>query len=160
MEVGSPWVQEGRVYFDSWDGNFYAIGAESGAEQWRFSTTGEDVSLATGKNDRVFLSDRGRGLLVALDAATGSQVWSLFLGSNLSAPTLDGTTLYVATIDGDLVAVDAGYGSELWRTPIGAASGNYSAPAISDGTAYVVSAEKEYVGQETLRAVNLNDLSP
>src|SRR6266704_3082718 len=36
MVISSPAVVQGKVYFGSSDGNFYAFSAESGAQQWKF----------------------------------------------------------------------------------------------------------------------------
>src|SRR5580765_6214433 len=38
MVISSPAVVQGKVYFGSSDGNFYALAAESGAQQWKFET--------------------------------------------------------------------------------------------------------------------------
>lgn len=67
----------------------------------------------------------GKEVLIALDAATGSQVWAAKVGSILangwgdgprSTPTVDGDRVYALGGEGGLVCVSAKDGKELWQT--------------------------------------------
>jgi outer membrane protein assembly factor BamB len=66
-------------------------------------------------------------LVVALDAATGKEVWKYRLGPAYknrygdgprSTPTVDGKQLYVQSANGPVVCLDAATGKEVWRTDL------------------------------------------
>jgi polyvinyl alcohol dehydrogenase (cytochrome) len=145
INVG-PAAQSGArqaIYFGDLRANVYALDAESGALLWNVSVDDHPVAVITGAptlhGDRLYvpLSSREeavgmslsyecctfRGSIVALDTATGRQVWKTFIipespkptrknsqgvqqwapagGAVWSAPTIDPTrrALYVATGD-------------------------------------------------------------
>lgn len=87
--TASPAVVDGTLYVGSWNGDFYALDAATGAEEWEHTVSatsptafGEIVSSAavvdfpdasTGRPRRVVLFGAGPDLY-ALDAATGRQL--------------------------------------------------------------------------------------
>jgi outer membrane protein assembly factor BamB len=63
------------------------------------------------------------GTIVALNTATGAQLWSHQLSSApvTATPVVLGTTLYVGSTDGTLYALDTATGTEQWRVDSGSA---------------------------------------
>lgn len=57
----------------------------------------------------------GKGRIVALDAASGREIWRQPLGIPVrSAPRVEGGRVYVVTVDSQLFALDNGTGAVLW----------------------------------------------
>jgi alcohol dehydrogenase (cytochrome c) len=73
---------------------------------------------------------RGRGRLVALDAATGSTLWERRLPSpNFGCATVANDVAFTSTFDGTVYGLDVRDGSILWRTRMRA--GVNACPAIA-----------------------------
>lgn len=105
---------DGTLYAGSWDGNLYALEAETGQKLWEFSTDGIIVaSPALGDDGRIYFPSTD-GFLYALNP-DGSLHWELFIGSEMdSSPAMDTQgNLYFGTYAGELIAVD-GDGQILW----------------------------------------------
>src|SRR4051794_27440813 len=78
----------GRIYFNTLDGNAIAVDAATGKEAWRTKlgdiNRGETITMAPlVVKDKVLIGNSGgeygvRGWLVALDAASGKQVWKAY----------------------------------------------------------------------------------
>jgi alcohol dehydrogenase (cytochrome c) len=85
----------GRLFFNTLDGNTIAVDANTGAQIWRTQlgdiTHGETITMApTLTKDKVIVGDSGgelgvRGWLIALDQATGKIVWK----ANSTGPDSD-----------------------------------------------------------------------
>ena len=59
-----------------------------------------------------------KGSVIALDAATGHQLWATHLkGSNFVHVVLDGANLYAATY-GEIFCLDAKTGEGRWHNPL------------------------------------------
>ncbi len=81
---------------------------------------------------RVNVARRGRGALVALDAATGRESWSLRLPqANFGCATVADGVVFTATFDGTVYGVDANDGRILWQTALRA--GVNACPALARG---------------------------
>jgi outer membrane protein assembly factor BamB len=92
-----------------------AVNAADGAVAWRSDDLGTQFQVAlcpTADTERVYTADGNR--LTALSASDGAPVWSVDLGSAVSAPTVVGGVVYASTLGGTLTALDAGTGAELW----------------------------------------------
>jgi PQQ-dependent dehydrogenase (methanol/ethanol family) len=78
----------GRIYFNTLDGNAVAVDAASGKEVWRVKlgdiNRGETITMAPlVVKDKVLVGNSGgeygvRGWIVALDAASGKQAWKAY----------------------------------------------------------------------------------
>jgi outer membrane protein assembly factor BamB len=80
--------------------------------------------------DRVDVGERGRGELVALDAATGRRDWVLRLPqANFGCATVAGDVVFTATFDGKVYGVDTTTGRVLWHATLGA--GVNSCPSVA-----------------------------
>jgi outer membrane protein assembly factor BamB len=86
--------------------------------------------------DRVNVSRRGRGELIALDAASGRKVWTLHLPQPVfgCATSADGV-IFTATFDGKVYGVDSGDGRVLWSASLRA--GVNACPALASKTLLV-----------------------
>ncbi|MER6357449.1 PQQ-binding-like beta-propeller repeat protein [Streptomyces sp. NPDC001634] len=83
--------------------------------------------------------NNGRGgHVLALDPATGTQLWRTMLptpfGALHTTPAIDGNTLYVGCRDGKLWALNATTGAVRWHVPTGGRVD--SSPCVADGTVY------------------------
>jgi outer membrane protein assembly factor BamB len=86
--------------------------------------------------DRVNVSKRGRGELVALDAATGAKVWTLHLPQpDFGCATIANGVVFTATLDGKVYGVDSSDGRVLWSTSVRA--GINACPALASKTLLV-----------------------
>ena len=80
--------------------------------------------------DRVNVSRRGRGELVALDAATGHKVWDIHLPqANLGCATAADGVVFTSTYDGTVYGVAEDDGHILWRAVLRA--GVNACPALA-----------------------------
>jgi outer membrane protein assembly factor BamB len=85
---------------------------------------------------RVNVVRRGRGELVALDAATGRNVWTLHLPQpDFGCATVANGVVFTATLDGKVYGVDSGDGRVLWSASLRA--GVNACPALASKTLLV-----------------------
>lgn len=102
-----------------------------------------------------------RNALVALDAATGQEVWrNPQVRSLLSTPAVYDGHLVLGGIDGRLHYVNAFNGTEEWSVllePGARSTGIASSPAIREGRAYVGTFNETAGGPGRVAAVNLNN---
>lgn len=117
----TPAVAGSRVIVSSHDGSTSAVATQSGALVWQRqvgpSATAPLVDHAA--NRVVVATTTGR--VVALDIATGHELWSTTLDAAvLTSPALstDHRLVLVGTERVDAVALDADSGAVRWRTPL------------------------------------------
>lgn len=85
---------------------------------------------------RVYAADVEKGELLALDAASGSEVWSVETELRLSGgPGVGEGTLVVGSLKGDVIAFNPDSGTERWRTKV--SSEVISTPVIANGIVVV-----------------------
>lgn len=117
-----PVVEGGLVYTMDTEGRVSAFDTRSGARSWQHQIRmkGEDTRPAFGGgvslgDGRVYATT-GYGIVVALDAGTGNEIWSRNLGTPLrAAPAVDGGRIYVTSQDSQLSALDGATGETLWQ---------------------------------------------
>src|SRR5207244_10228350 len=79
---------------------------------------------------------RGRGELVALDAATGRKLWMLHLPQpDFGCATVASGVVFTSTFDGSVYGADSDNGRVLWRAKLRA--GVNACPALAAGTLLV-----------------------
>jgi outer membrane protein assembly factor BamB/5-hydroxyisourate hydrolase-like protein (transthyretin family) len=126
-------------------------------ESWEYNTSGKGEILfstpAAANNKVVLVTDSG--YVVALDAFTGKEQWSVRIGStNRSSPTIDGDTVYLSGgADGKIYALDLKSGNIIWTTVVGAMA-VYESPLLVDGTLFVSSDLSEDAKVTALNAEN------
>jgi outer membrane protein assembly factor BamB len=124
-----PALAGGRLYVADGRGNVGVFDAATGASGWTRSLAKPATSPAIEAG--VLVVSAGDGVY-GLDAATGMIKWQLIASEPvLSAPAIDGGTVYVGLPDGSLAAVDLQTGAQRWRTVVGGAITR--APSVADG---------------------------
>ncbi|MEP6669705.1 MAG: PQQ-binding-like beta-propeller repeat protein [Chthoniobacter sp.] len=127
--------------------------AEGPKKIWSYTQAGQGYSgFAVVAGHLYTMGTRdGAEILICLDAAKGTEVWTAKLGPILEnkwgdgprgTPTVDGDRVYTLGGDGTLVAVQAKDGKELWRTTMDALGGKrpgwgYTESVLVDGNQVV-----------------------
>ncbi|HIE53535.1 MAG TPA: hypothetical protein EYP85_17420 [Armatimonadetes bacterium] len=111
----TPVVGQGTVYIGSYDGNFYALDAETGAPRWTVALDSVIRAAAALSGELVFVPTE-QGQLYALEVTTGERQWVRTLASSpLTAPIVEGTRVYVGTTQGRVYALDCARGEIVWQ---------------------------------------------
>jgi outer membrane protein assembly factor BamB len=86
---------------------------------WKVDGLGSGYSSVAIAGDHIYtVGKRKRGAeLIALDLASGKEVWATEVGGGdpNSTPTVDGDLVYALGRDGDLLCAEAATGKEVWR---------------------------------------------
>ena len=142
--AAAPVIGGGKLFVVDTDGVVHAFDANTGAHLWTYkipvpskiesSAFGGGVSYSDGRA----YADNGVGEVVALDAASGKEIWKTKPGGPLrGAPTLAFNAVYVMSQDNQIYALNAADGSLLWNQA--ASQGQtgifgVAAPAAGQGT--------------------------
>jgi outer membrane protein assembly factor BamB len=113
----SPLVVDGTVYVGCRDSKFYAVDAATGRERWSYPNNGSWViGSAVLRDGIVYFATSDTGRLNALDAATGTLVFSIENARwpMFSSPAIAGRVLYIGTHEGKLRAFDAANARAAW----------------------------------------------
>lgn len=132
----TPTLAGDLVIVGAADGSVHAVRLADGQPAWTHATTGPIYGEALVADARVYLVNDA-GLLLALDVATGRELWHADLGGAAVARQLPGIeppydydylapkpvvadgTLYIGAADGGCHALDAATGKPLWRFAAG-----------------------------------------
>lgn len=149
----SPAVVNGVVYIGGdlvTNGTVYALDAATGAKLWSFSTGNLWVYSSpavangvvyVGSYDHFTTTDTGfnSGLLFALDASTGTMLWSYPVGTEvLDSPIVANGVVYAGGYNTDFYALNASTGAKLWSYHIESLSTySWSSAAVAGGVLYV-----------------------
>lgn len=165
--ASTPAVVDGRIYFLSRDGFFYALEQATGKRLWRFATGGEARFATIGgyglpaemgpvpepwdfylssplvRNGKVYFGSSDHHLY-ALNALTGELIWSFDAESSIhSSPVYANGKIFFGTWGTRLYAVNAETGLEAWRLQ-GGIDGEYgvmqgisAAPAVDANNVYI-----------------------
>jgi len=145
--VGSPAFAAGIVYDQDTCGSVYAWNAKTGFLIWKeqlFNVGGSSPAILNGV---VYIAvangETEVTTLYALDATTGTTLWTAPVGTHSSpdfppTPALGASMVYVIT-EGELFALDAHTGTQLWTYTVGNVKGLYPAPCVADGVVYASS---------------------
>ena len=142
--ASAPVVANGTVFAVDTSAVVHAFDATTGATRWqhRIEVSGdlEDATFGGGvsyDSNRIYATN-GVGDVVALDAATGGQIWRVKPGGPLrGAPTVAFNNVFVMTQDNQIFSLSSQDGSIVWQRA--AASGQsgvfgVAAPAAGQGT--------------------------
>jgi outer membrane protein assembly factor BamB len=122
-----------RVYFCTAGGVFHAMTVKPLASVWRYGHKGDsEVIHAAAVNEHAVVLGTHDKRIVALDPATGDELWSFPLRARAeSSPVIIGDLALAGTIRGRFHAIDVKTGKEVWQTDVG--DRFTASPAVSDG---------------------------
>ena len=128
-------VMDGVVYFGCRDSKLYALDAATGEQKWAFDNKGSwVVSSPAVQNGRVYFATSDSTMFHALDAKSGSPVFSLNLKWPMfSSPALVGSMIYLASQEGKLFAIDIKSQKPAWEFETDASRQNAPALTKPDG---------------------------
>jgi outer membrane protein assembly factor BamB len=138
-----PVIAYGRLYFATISGIFRAVDARRGKVVWRRDlgyTSAASPAVGDGVVYQPLMNRKGAqrgpssGLVLAMDAETGEDVWRFRTGAVESSPVLVDGTLYFGTFDDRLYALDARTGKVRWFFETG--DDVKGGPAYRDGVVY------------------------
>ncbi|MFN8459712.1 MAG: PQQ-binding-like beta-propeller repeat protein [Anaerolineae bacterium] len=99
----------------SFPGVFYAVEAQTGAEQWRFELPDGVTSRPVVADGSVYFGGRD-GQLYALNTQTGQLLWQFKTGNAIqTTPIALNEILYTGSNDGNLYTLETQTGQEIWR---------------------------------------------
>ena len=132
---GSTIVNEGVVYFGSYDHNLYAINGKDGALLWKYETEGGIVGKPTLLDDVIYFgSEDNRAYAVSTNS--GRLVWSFATeGPIRCSPQIAQNHLVLGSDDGYIYAVNLVSGKITWKVDTGSAI--RSTPYITDSEVIV-----------------------
>jgi len=134
----------GRIYIPTTRGRIFALEAASGTILWEFAYADSSVRMAAPVVDSLLVVSGGsNGNLVALDAATGEEVWS-WKGPDAiaAAPYMNAHAVYVGTMGGTLYALDREKGTVRWQETL---RGRIKSKIVGYDDFLVVLSEPRYV---------------
>ena len=112
----------------------------AGREVWRAKLDSVEFALAVPVRDGAFVAAGTDGTAVALDAATGRELWRGGFGARISAGVgSDGRYAAAVTRDNDLVVLDKGV--KLWSKPLGTAV--TTSPLVAGARVFVVGVDRQ-----------------
>jgi parallel beta-helix repeat protein len=95
---------------------------------WKFQTGGPVTESPAVADVIVFVSSTD-GYLYAVNAESGSKLWSVQLGSGISSPAIASGKVFVTCRPGEIVALDMYSGTQVWRQPLGEEAG-FGSPLV------------------------------
>ena len=146
--VGPPVVANGVVYFGSQDGHLYAADAITGETLWSYEVGIKWYHLPAAANGVVYVGSTsvypGATALHALDANTGSQLWSHGTNSDVHSPLVaNGVVYFEADLwgapDSHLYAIEAANGELLWKYKVQDSLRLFSTPVVANGIVSFIS---------------------
>ena len=147
MITSTPVINDGVVYFGSWDTFVYVLNASTGDLIWMYETGwGIDTSPAVG-NNMVFVGSHDNNFY-ALNMTDGSLEWFFTCNAGIhSSPVIFGNNVFFGSDDGRLYSVNASTGNVNWffapSFTIDDDVYNYvttpflSSPVVNDGILYI-----------------------
>lgn len=130
----SPLVVHGRVYVGDWDGNVWAMNANTGHVDWKFHTGGKVKAALAFASGRVYAGSYDHHVY-CLRARDGKLVWKASaqerLGSEAnfySTPAVAYGRVYIGGTDGKVYSYGAASGNLRWSHDTGGYV--YSSPAV------------------------------
>lgn len=149
-----------KIFIGSENAEVICLDAETGAFLWSTPVVGEVLAKPVTDNNYVIVHT-SRGMLVALNAETGDEVWhintdvpNLTLRGDSSPATTSGGVFW-GTANGRLAGAIVKTGQLLWQQPIGSPKGSTeidrlvdvdSKPIIVGGKVYIVGINGQLTG--------------
>ncbi len=147
-------------------GFLYALNASTGATIWTYTLASETSGLNTQfhiavDGGRIFTLNSGTNLVIAVNAADGTQAWTGYLGqrfASLGAAVGGGKVFvpYESFSSAGLVALDEATGGQLWFVGLGTQSPGH-VPLFAEGTVYIGTGSGNTSTPGTMFALNASD---
>ena len=157
-----------KLFIGSENGEIIALDTENGDVLWRAEVEGEVMARPAADNNYVIVHT-ARGMLMALNADTGEQVWTISMEMpNLtlrgdSSPVAMSGGVFWGTANGRLAAAIVDSGQLIWQQPVGTPKGateidrlvdSDASPIVLGGSLYTVGINGQLV------AIDLRSGSP
>src|SRR3989454_534448 len=142
--AASPAIVGPRLIAPSKDGNVYAINRATGTLIWQVSADA-GISSPAASRGTVFIGGGafgGNGLVVALDATTGTRRWSFAPNGPVQASItyVDGQVLFATNAaHGTVYALNATSGTLIWSFEPSPAEYILGSPVVADGIVFAPS---------------------
>jgi outer membrane protein assembly factor BamB len=131
---GSPTVSDGLMLFGSSGASLIALDAESGDPAWSYAVDSAVIGGVAVADGVAYIGTVG-GQIHAVNLTTQEAAWTqpFVTGDRVwSTPLVDGSHLYVASMDHSVYALDRTTGEQVWSVDLGGAvQGDI---ALFDGT--------------------------
>ncbi len=148
MFLSSPVIADGKIYFGSGSGIFYAVDCNSGKKMWEFPTNGVIHSSPAYSDSTVFFGSWD-SYLYALNSVNGSLKWMFKTGTDTvyynqvgfqSSPVVYKGIVYSGCRDANVWAINAKTGELKWKY-YNNGSWVIVTPAISNDTLYFTTSD-------------------
>ena len=151
--TSSPAVVAGKVYFGSYDKNWYCVDAYTGAKIWNFTIAHRVQSSPAIVGGRMY-TGADDGYFRCLDAYTGAELWktNIYAGNvpepftetasfqPRSSPVVVGNSIYCGALNGLVYCLSATDGRIIWTFQT--ANPVMGSPAYSNNVVYIASTDK------------------
>lgn len=145
---GTPALDDGRLFVGGYNGKLYALDAADLTLRWQFpvdeSRVGRIVGgpvvasglVIFGSSDKVVRAVQANNGVLKWEFPTGDMVWA--------TPTVEGDTVYVASLDHRVYALSLSSGSPRWSEPFEARGAIVSSPLVADRKVFVGSFDRTF----------------
>ena len=145
----SPIIADGKIFFGTFEDEFFCVDAKSGKQVWKTKIGGFVYSTAAVSKDFIYFGC-GDNNVYCLNAKTGAVVWKFQTGGYIfSSPAIWGDRLFIGSYDKKLYCLETKTGKEVWSfetegkifsSP--AVSGKYVVFGSGDHKVYCLNADK------------------
>ena len=140
---GTPAIQDGVVYFGSYDHNLYALNSADGKFIWKYAADGGIVTKPTINDGNIYFGSEDKRLHV-ISARSGKIVWSYYAEAPVrSSPAINFGHVFFGADDGFLHAVSSQTGRKAWRFDAG--SPIRSSPLVSNENIYFGTEDGDFI---------------
>lgn len=132
--VNTPVINDGNVYFSSWDGSVQAVQIKAVIPLWKTGLK-DPVVTSPSISEGIIAVGTGRGLVVALDEKNGEMLWNFdpHGGSVSARPVVANGKVFACPEGGNVYELDAKSGKLIDKFETNGINTN---PAYSDGIFY------------------------
>jgi outer membrane protein assembly factor BamB len=140
------------VYFGTDSGYLYKVGPWLDTTFWRVQLAGYRIHSPVVGSDGTIYCTSGAQRIFAIDAATGTTLWTIVLDGQALRLAVGQTAIFVGTTASKVYSIDPATGGVNWMKVLGYPDGFTTAPAVAaDGAVYFQS------GGDVLYQVNQAD---
>jgi eukaryotic-like serine/threonine-protein kinase len=129
---------DGSILVGGYDNILYKVDEDNGIGEPLFSDAGNRyIASPLVADERIYATNANHELYAL--SLSGEESWEFETDQSIwASPVVDGSTIYVATLAGNLYALDKSNHTENWDQPVNFGGAIVNAPVIdADGTLYV-----------------------